>query len=645
VDYINIDFETFSTTNLRDSGVYRYVEDPTTGIWCMAYAKGDLEPQIWVAGEDFPPELLYWIQEGHGLRAWNAQFERLVWNTVGVERYGFPLLPRMKFHCTQADALAMGLPAALGKAAEALRLPVEKDMKGNRLAIQMSKPRSTDPLTWWNDTDRLNRLYEYCKQDVVVEREIMRITRRVSDSERSVYLMDQMINDRGVRLDKDLAVECQEIAFEGITRANETVLLHTKGEVDAVTKVAAIQHWLVEQGVFLPDLRATTLQNYLQTNLPVNVREVLVARSEAGKASVKKLRKMLQMICVDGRLHGLLQYHAAHTGRWGGRGVQPQNFPRGTVKDAEQYITAIFAQVPYDVLDLQENPIDIVLSLLRSMLIASSGNTLMSADFSAIEARVLAWLAEDTDLLQQFADHDAGVGKEVYMIAAEELDTSRQHAKAIILGAGFGMGWKKFKKMCHDAYGIDINDEEAKKFIKWYRDKHKAIKQFWQDLEDGVLGAVKHPGVVFYRSNGRLRFVMRGSHLWIILPSGRPLCYIEPRLVERETPWGTTRLMVEISTQDSFTHKWVRRDLYGGLIAENIVQAASRDLLVYSMQQVESGGYPVVLTVHDEIVADVPINETLTFERFTELVSSTPEWAVGCPVKASGWHGKRYRKG
>ena len=204
--YINIDFETRSTTDLKKSGVYRYVEDPNTDVWCMAYAKGDLEPQIWIPPNPLPPEIIYWLEEGCALRAWNAQFERIIWNTI-CQKYEFPQLPNDRFYCTAADALAMGLPGWLDGAVKALRLKIEKDMAGNRLALQMCKPRKTkdDSLRWWDVPDKLEHLYEYCKQDVRAEVAAMGATRRLSDEERAVYLLDQTINDRGVYLDQPLA--------------------------------------------------------------------------------------------------------------------------------------------------------------------------------------------------------------------------------------------------------------------------------------------------------------------------------------------------------------------------------------------------------------------------------------------------------
>jgi DNA polymerase len=638
----SIDFETRSTVDLRKVGVYKYVESPDTDIICMAYRRtSDTVTHLWKAGDPLPEWFLADLAAGATIRAWNAQFERLVWNTVGVERYGFPPLARDRFFCTEADALAMGLPGSLDKASRAMRLDVKKDMDGHRLALRMCRPRTTNPLTWWDDEERLERLYAYCRRDVETEMEIAKRTRRLAPAERAVYLLDQTVNDRGVFVDLPAVQRAKRVALEGIRRANASVAKGTDGDVETITQVGRLQHWLREQGCDIPDLRANTLQKYLQTPLPEHVRQVLLARAEAGKASVSKLDKMQGVANSDGRMRGLLQYHGAATGRWAGRLVQPQNFPRGILDmgETEWALSVMAGPEAYDHIDFIYNPVEVVSSSLRSMLRADEGSTLMAADFSAIEARVLAWLAGQDDLVQAFRS-----GVDVYAMTADLFGTTRQVGKAIILGAGYGMGHKKFCKMASEAYGIvDMQEEEAKRFIDKYRNLYGEIPKFWNTVEDSVRGAVAS-GQLYDAAGGSLRFAKRGDQLWIVLPSGRPLCYWYPTLVERTTPWGAKRTMVEFSTQDSITRKWVRRDLYGGLITENIVQAVARDMLVHSMQAVEAGGYPVILTVHDEIVCEVP-EGVGTYLEFRDLMSSSPEWAAGCPIKVSGWEGRRYRKG
>ena len=643
---INIDFETRSTTDLKKTGVYKYSEDPNTDIWCMAWKLNDTPTELWVAGQPFPSVLDEALAVGIPLRAWNAQFERIIWNTIGVSKYGFPMLGAERFYCTMVDAMAMGLPGKLDSTAKVLQLPYQKDMSGNRLAIQMSKPRRIEEdgtIVWWDTPDRLEKLYTYCVADVDTEHAAFERTRRIDDSERKLYLLDQRINDRGVKVDITLAKQCKGVAIEGIHRANITVSRYTNNEVEAITQVGRMQHWLNEQGCDIPNLKASTLETYLaQGGLSSQVEAVLVARAEAGKSSISKIDRMLIATCSDGALHGMLQFFGASTGRWAGRLVQLHNFPRGTVKDVEHFIPQISAGVQYKHLDLQENPVDIVSSLLRSLLVASEGCDLMAADFSAIEARVLAWMAGQDDLVQMFIDNDNGVGEEVYVIAAKEFGTTRDIGKRIILGAGFGMGWKRFIAMAMEQGQVVIPEEDSKRFISSYRKRYYLIPKLWYAMEVAALKAVKNKGTSFEASH--CTFIDKGGFLWMILPSGRPLCYNEPKLVERMAPWGEMKEAVSFSMQDSVIRKWVRRDIYGGLLVENAVQATARDLMAFSMHSVDDQGYPVILTVHDEIISDVPKGFG-SFEEYITLMERKPPWAVGCPVKASGWYGRRYRKG
>lgn len=678
---IGIDFETRSTTDLKKSGVYRYVEDPNTDVWCMAYAIEDDEPQIWTPPEPFPADIYYQLTRHDAvIRAWNAQFERIIWNVI-CRKHGFPELPMDRFYCTMVDALAMGLSGALDKAAKALRLPVKKDMAGNRLAKQMSRPRKTKDgsLKWWDVPDKLDQLYDYCIQDVRVERSIKGVTRRISDRERRVYLLDQEINDRGVFLDQTLAKSARQIALEGVKRANALVAQVTNGDVKRITEVGKMQFWLNEQGCDIPNLQKNTLQEYLSHDLPDEIKDVLLARAEGGKTSVSKLDAMFDYVCSDSRMRGLLQFNGAATGRWAGRGVQPQNLVRPTVEDVEYFIPLVMSYSNYETIDLYDNPVAIVSSLLRSMITAGPEHELKSGDFKAIEARIVAWFAGQTDLLDMFAAHDRGEGEEVYVIAADELGTNRHTAKQIILGSGFGMGGDKFYKMGTEQYGIkfdeldvprgvEIKEEKSVEkektvwalyhgegrwelpsygkavshgFIKLYRARWTKIPHYWYAAQDMVLGAVQNPGSV--RELGSVKATFRGNHLWIILPSRRPLCYFNPTVVERETPWGEMRNAVKIWSKDSVTHMWRPQILYGGLIVENIVQATARDVMVHAMLNITEAGYPIVLTVHDEIVAEVPKSYG-SLEEFITIMERSPSWADGLPIKVSGWEGKRYRK-
>ena len=365
--YLSIDFETRSTVDLTKSGVYRYTEDPTTDIVCMAFAFGDEDVEVWTppSGQceawcetakvpdaecdcfnEIPWRIVEWIEAGQPLRAHNAQFERILWRDVLGPRYGFPVPTLEQWHCTAAEAAAMALPRHLALAAKALSLPMQKDEGGHRLMLQMCKPRKVEKdgtIIWWDDADRMGRLIEYCKQDVRTERAVAARVRRLDKRERAIYLLDQKINDRGIRLDVPLIEAAQSVVESALVDANREIAKVTKGAVSGVTKVADLTQWLQQQGVEVEDVRKSTIRDLLADSdaLDDHVQEALTLRQEAGKSSTAKLKSMQACRCSDDRARGLLLYHGATTGRWSGKLIQPQNFPRGTVKDAEAYIPMI----------------------------------------------------------------------------------------------------------------------------------------------------------------------------------------------------------------------------------------------------------------------------------------------------------------
>jgi DNA polymerase len=639
---ISIDFETRSTVDLRKTGVYPYAAHPDTDVWCMAYAFDDGEPDLWVPGLLCPFRALphddFSIQPGDELRAWNAQFERIIWNTIMVPRYGFPEAPLEMWVDTAAEAAAMALPRNLSHAAEVLGITEQKDMEGHALMMRMAKPRSTKggEIVWWEVPERRERLYAYCKQDVRTEQAIAKAVRPLGRQERKIYLLDQRINDRGVMIDVPLVKAAQGIVAEGLRRANEAVRDATGGAVTSVSKTADLRDWVNETtGANIDSVRKSVVQEMLEGDLPTPARAALEARAEAGRSSVAKLTSMIACKCSDDRARGLLFYHAARTGRWAGKLIQPQNFPRGDVPSVERFIGDTL-RGDYDYIDLFHPPLAVVSSMLRAMLRAAPGHRLMVGDFAQIEARVLVWLADQRDVLQQFAR-----GEPVYEIAAARFGGTRQHGKAQVLGCGYGMGWEKFIQAAKEMFGLDLDKELAQTIVGDYRDTNKDVVQLWWDIGDAAMNAVRAPGSV-HTVKG-CTFCVRGAYLWLILPSGRPLVYAAPKIAPRKTPWGEGRDSVLAWGLNSMTRKWERRALYGGLLVENIVQALSRDLMASAMLRLEGNGYPVILTVHDEIVCEVP-NTVGTLNEFTNAMSAIPVWAKGCPVEVESWEGERYRK-
>ena len=651
---LSLDFETRSVVDLRTAGVYVYAAHPDTDVWCMAWAIDDGNVEVWLPGQMIPAEFLWAINDGAEMRAWNAQFERTIWRNICVPRYGFPEAPLRRWRCTAAEAAAMALPRALADAATVTGVPVQKDMEGHRLMMRMARPRSkkgAKKLVWWNQPERVQRLAEYCMDDVRVEREMYKVLRRLTPKELEVYMLDQRMNDTGVMVDIPLVKAAKRITKEGVARANEVLKEVTGGAVAAVTKVADMKLWLGHtQGVVTDSIAKNIVTELLgDDTLPPEARRVLRIRQEVGKSSVAKLNSMERCVDVHGqRARGMLLYHGATTGRWTGRLIQVHNFPRGNVPHVEQYIPDILAG-DYDLIDAMYPPLLVVSSLLRGMLRASPGHTFMVGDFVQIEARVLAWLAGQDDMLAVFASgglvyHEAAAN--AYGLKVSDIvkgDPKYQLGKALVLGCGYQMGAETFRKNCIDMWGFDPGEELAEEAVAAYRAQNYKIVELWHMLQAAVMSAVAVPGRV-YHVNG-CKITKRGGYLWIVLPSGRPLAYPSPTISPRKTPWGEYRDAVTAWATNSYTRKWEKRALYGGLLTENIVQALSRDIMTDALLRVEQHGYTPLFSVHDEVVSETTDKDSL--EEFTQLMSQVPKWAEkagGLPISVDTWAGYRYRK-
>lgn len=341
---LHTDFESRSTIDLRTAGLDNYARHPTTDAWCMAFAFGDESVDLWAMGQRLPDRVRRHVESGGLVLAHNAAFELAIWNCIMVPRYGWPVLRPEQVRCTMAMAYAMGLPGALDNAAAAVGLEHQKDKKGYRLMLQMCRPRGFAPdgsPIWWDDPDKLEKLYDYCRQDVWTERELAHRLLPLSDSEQDLWLLDQRINNRGVMIDMGAVKAAMEIVQAEQDRLNARMREVTDGFVGACTQATALARWLRKKGVVVEGVaKAHVLDALDAEGLPSECREALLLRQEAAKSSTAKLRAMREAVSADGRLRGMFQYHGAHTGRWAGRRVQLQNIPRWPkdfgVEDAEE---------------------------------------------------------------------------------------------------------------------------------------------------------------------------------------------------------------------------------------------------------------------------------------------------------------------
>ncbi len=633
---VSIDFETRSAVDLRKTGVYKYASDPSTDIWCMAYkAPWSDDVQVWLPGDEVDARLEDWIVEGGLLSAWNANFERTIWNEIMVGRYQWPRTGIKQWRCTMAQASAMGLPRALGQAAAVLGVEEQKDKTGAALMLRMARPRKVNAdgsYTWWNTKDKLDALVAYCRQDVRTELSVAETLHAMPDSERRLYQLDQRVNDRGVALDVDLVHRIKELANNASLEIDAEIQRLTKGQVKAATNAMDLTAWLNAHGIRAKSVDKQTVARLLAFDrLHPVIREVLKLRQNGAKSSTAKYDAMLHAVNADGRMRGLLVYHGAATGRWSGRLVQPQNFPRPQKKQDE--LDEIIAKLKAGE-DVSEHGAGTVLAsdLLRSMLIAGDGHRLMFADYSAIEARVLAWVAGQNDLVETFrkgGDVYIEMASAIYNVGVESVtDKQRQVGKMAILGCGYGMGGKRFAEQCA-SMGIRVDEDEAKRIVSVYREKNNRIAQYWRDVENDFVEMVKGAG--------------RVGTVPLPLPSGRSLTYHNPRIIQRETPWGAMRDTAQVDTLNSVTRQWVSQIIWGGLLTENVVQATARDLMATAMMALEVKGYNVILSVHDEIICEVPDNFG-SLDEMIDIMTRVPAWAEGCPINAEGKEGKRYRK-
>ncbi len=672
---LSIDFETRSWIDLKFSGVYPYAQHHSTSVLCMAWAFDDDEPSIWLPGMPLENQIVKHITAGAAVHAWNAQFERVMWQLCCRRLYGWPMLHRDQVYDTAADAAALALPRSLSGAARALGLDVEKDAEGHRVAMQLCKPRrptKNDPRVWWDEPEKYDKLYAYCRQDVIVERAVGKRIKPLSAHERKVYLLDQKINDRGVRIDVPLVRAAQSVMETATEHGNAQLSEITGGDVETVTRVAQLKMWLAHRDLDIENLRKETIRDVLNDDgidLDPLVREALTIRTETAKSSTAKLTSMTRVICSDLRARGLLLYHAAGTGRWGGKLIQPQNFPRGTVRSVADFIPRVLAG-EYDLIELDAPPAAVVSSMLRSMLIASKGSRLIAGDYSQIEARIVGWIAGQDDLCDLFASGGRiyeEMGAYIFGMSVEDVlpgSFERQVGKNTVLGCGFQMGPDRFAEQAQEQTGLIIprgdRDEEgdllpgqvdmAAKAVDGYRELYHKVPDFWRAINDAAIAAVRSKGQVFYCGrNDLIAFTFRGQFLWCRLPSGRCLAYALPAMQRTKMRWKDAKgndVYRESLTHmgvDSKTKKWKRETTYGGKLTENVVQAMARDLMAAAMLRLEDAGYPIVLTVHDEVVADVP-NERGSVAEFISLMMVLPRWAEGLPVAAEGWDGERYRK-
>jgi DNA polymerase len=672
------DFEAYSEVDLKKAGLHNYATDLSTGVHCLSYGPDPEHVKTWVEGEPFPEDLKAHIEAGGIITAWNAAFEWSIWNLCCVRKYGWLPLPIGQVRCSMVRAYATALPGALEDAAPALGVDQRKDAVGHRIMLQLAKPKK-DGTLWRRDEASLDKflaLYAYNKQDVRTELACLDRLMELSPSENILWELDHRINNRGVMCDLASVDKAIEIIQSEQKRLNAEMLRVTGGVVGACTEVQRLGKWIKSQGVEMDGLAKADVIDALAegedengettpADLPPQVRRVLELRQEAAKSSTAKLVAMREKASADGRIRNVHQFHAASTGRWAGRGVQLQNFPRPRLGTKFSDIEGMFAQLDNkDMFDFFYGPsMPAISDCLRGMLIAGEGNELVACDFSQIEARALPWLAGQDDVLEVFRTHGKiyeHAASGIYHVPMEEVNWfQRLVGKVSILALGYGGAVGAFQSMAKN-YNVKVPDAEADEIKTNWRQANQKTVKYWYALERAALDAMESTGVYAVGPAGRqVKFRKAGSFLWMLLPSNRALCYPYPEIRTVTTPWGAEKEALTFMTVLDMTQKkkskvlpdpnargkWQRVSTHGGPLAENATQGFCRDLLATAMTAIEAEDISVVFHVHDEPVAEVAkFRAQYALKRMIEIMSATPSYAPGLPLAAEGWTGKRYRK-
>lgn len=702
---ITIDLETRSRIDIRKAGAWRYSLDSSTEVLCMAYAINDDAVKIWVPEKFALPAgypILYhtdvplWMVDenefkrlGGVIEAHNASFEQSMWINNLQSRYGAITIPPIQWRDSMALCAANALPLSLENVGIALDLPIKKNLEGRRVMLQLSQPRipsKTNPKEWWEPIDvpeKFATLFSYCMDDVAAEREISKKLPPLTKQEQWVWTLDQIINQRGIPIDVDLVNRCLDIIKEHETNMKARCKQLTNGEVPSPSLVAKLLAWVQSQGVATDNLQKATLEALLEKEgVPEHVKEVLRIRQSLSKTSTKKLVAMLEAASpVDNLVRYTMMYHGASTGRWAGRLIQVQNFPRGTLKDVNAAIEDLKVMNASQINEKYGDPMEVISSCLRGMIAPQDGTDILAADYAAIEARIVMWFADEYEALDTFRnEQDIYVDMAAFIYSQDPtaIDKStkeganmRQLGKQAILGCGFGMAAPKFKITCQ-GYGMDVDDDLADKAVKGYRKKYAGVPAFWRGTENAAINAILtgEPQDAFKCT---WFFDKEYNFLRCRLPSGRCLSYYDPRIgtkygvkwTDKNTKKWNYKFFNDLGEATAFAEKlkvtvthvpvltymgvnsttkqWVRSDTYGGHLVENIVQATARDCMVTGLFKIEKAGYKVFMTIHDEIVARVPTSFG-SVEELEALLSQPPEWAPDMPIKAEGWRGPRYRK-
>lgn len=645
---LGIDIETYSSEDIAN-GVYRYADAEDFTILLFAYSVNDGPVLITdiAQGEEIPPRIVEALTDPHVIKtAFNAAFERTCLNKF----FGLNM-DAEQWECTMVRSAMLGLPLSLDAVGRVLKLELQKMQEGKSLIRYFSCPCKPTKVNGGRTRnlpqhapDKWATFKRYCIRDVEVEQAIRRITSayRIPESEHRLYVADQRINDRGVLVDMDIVTQAirMDAAYKGRLNAEAMEI----SGLDNPNSVAQLKAWLEKE-------TDTTVDKLSKKDLPAllasadndKVERMLRIRQEMAKTSTKKYEAMRKTACSDGRVRGLLQFYGANrTGRWAGRLVQVQNLPQNHIEDLD-YARSLVKSGDLSAVELLfGNVPDTLSQLIRTAFIAKDGCTFLVCDFSAIEARVIAWLAGEQWRLEVFRTHGKiyeASASMMFHVPVEEItktDPRRQKGKIAELALGYQGGVGAMKTMGGESMGL--TEEEMSEIVDNWRNANPAIVRLWKDVEAAARMVIRYGEPVSVKG---LKFFMSLGAMMIQLPSGRCLSYPRPSVgVNR---FGSESICYEGVSQT--TKQWCQQETYGGKLVENIVQGIARDCLAITILRLEEKGYPIVFHVHDEVIIEAPENDGVhTLQGVEEIFRMPITWAPGLPLKGAGYTTKYYLK-
>lgn len=649
IKVLSIDIETYSSVDIGNCGLYKYAESEDFTILLFAYACDDKPVQIvdFASGETLPGRIFQALTDPGVLKtAFNANFERIC-----IGRYYGVDLPIEQWECTMVRSAMLGLPLSLAQVGKVLNLDDQKMAEGKALIKYFSCPCKATKTNGGrirnlpeHAPDKWNTFKRYCVRDIEVEQAIRNKTKNfvIPDSEKELYVIDQRINDRGVFVDMDLVRHAirMDTLYKGRLNAEAAEL----SGLDNPNSVAQLKDWLEkETGNEVTTLNKKDIPDLLKDADSNAVKRMLRIRQEMAKTSTKKYEAMEKAACVDDRVRGLLQFYGANrTGRWAGRLVQVQNLPQNHIEDLD-FARTLVKDGDLDMLEMMYGNVPDTLSqLIRTAFIAKPGHTFIVCDFSAIEARVIAWLAGEKWRLDVFRTHGKiyeASASMMFHVPVEEItktDPRRQKGKIAELALGYQGGVGAMKTMGGEIMGL--SEVEMQDIVNHWRKANPAIVRLWDKVQEAAMTCIQTKESTTIEHG--IGFYMRFGALMIQLPSGRCLSYPRPYIGENR--FGSKSICYEGLNQT--TKQWGKQETYGGKLVENIVQAIARDCLALTILRLEKVGYPIVFHVHDEVIIEARTDGSQTLNAVKEVFKQPIPWAEDLPLKGDGYLTDYYLK-